>query len=430
MWPSMQSSVSATSGRGQTGGMIDLNHSMDDETQAEHDELLEELLLEGVGGVAASSKTLPPRNGKVDLPPAKVDDDGDDEDKELVAQMHAFVKDAERKAKGPGFGLGEVNDAPFSPYDFEGPGSASNSTTKPWVTTPLSISIDDNMKADPMSMSPTDMGSLTPFGTKGPSAAGDDEGRQVSLGFEDDFTVFVSAPATGPRSQQQPNGKAKPFSLDLGDAAFGNAEMDPDVPTPTASGMSMKSGLMSTQATAGLTSAGGLTTAGLVSAGPESAHGYVSGLGLGSRLGKSSAYRSLGSVSDFGESDAEEGQDVYEVLEDDNADEHYADSGTSSNDDEDPDLPSQEEVRSAARRIFGAELSEKSLDPSDHLQTEANDADDGRPFDLEKVLGALQGYKTKIASMSDEEERRKAAAKVALGLVYGLEGGANSSRRN
>jgi hypothetical protein len=38
------------------------------------------------------------------------------------------------------------------------------------------------------------------------------------------------------------------------------------------------------------------------------------------------------------------------------------------------------------------------------------------------VFGVLQEYKTEMAGMEDEEEKRKTAARVALGLVYGLEG--------
>ncbi|KAJ7505247.1 hypothetical protein B0H11DRAFT_1904641 [Mycena galericulata] len=45
------------------------------------------------------------------------------------------------------------------------------------------------------------------------------------------------------------------------------------------------------------------------------------------------------------------------------------------------------------------------------------------PFDLSRVMSALEGMKAEIAEMPDESrgERRKAAARVALGLVYGLE---------
>ena len=40
-------------------------------------------------------------------------------------------------------------------------------------------------------------------------------------------------------------------------------------------------------------------------------------------------------------------------------------------------------------------------------------------FDLSRVLGAVQAMKEEISGMTDEGERRKAAARVALGLVYG-----------
>ena len=43
------------------------------------------------------------------------------------------------------------------------------------------------------------------------------------------------------------------------------------------------------------------------------------------------------------------------------------------------------------------------------------------PFDLSQVMNVLQEMKSEISGMDSEEERRKAAARVALGLVYGLE---------
>ena len=42
--------------------------------------------------------------------------------------------------------------------------------------------------------------------------------------------------------------------------------------------------------------------------------------------------------------------------------------------------------------------------------------------DLSTLLPALQGMKDEIASLPTMEERRKAAARVALGLVWALEG--------
>lgn len=136
-------------------------------------------------------------------------------------------------------------------------------------------------------------------------------------------------------------------------------------------------------------------------------------------------------------------------------------------DDEDPDLPSHAEVEEMSRRLFGSALlappstshtwerlhsplvSSDSTDlPSDlpeqapptttdfgaHRRSEfsplgddgvavdGHEADDFEfeQFDFSKVLGALQGVKEEIAGMADEDERRKAAARVALGLVYGL----------
>ncbi|KAG6814226.1 hypothetical protein H0H92_015341 [Tricholoma furcatifolium] len=129
-----------------------------------------------------------------------------------------------------------------------------------------------------------------------------------------------------------------------------------------------------------------------------------------------SLYRSLGSVSDFGGS------------EDGRTDEDGAE-----------DLPSKEEILSTSSRIFGAskhlptpgsKAYERSLSiPDEDLDTSGNhegDADgdasyDMEAFDLSKVLTTLQEMKAEIASIGDEGERRKAAARVALGLVYGLE---------
>ena len=44
-------------------------------------------------------------------------------------------------------------------------------------------------------------------------------------------------------------------------------------------------------------------------------------------------------------------------------------------------------------------------------------------FDLSRVFSSLQGMKEEIAGMENEDERRRAAARVALGLVYGLGAG-------
>ncbi|KAG9084127.1 hypothetical protein FS749_005456 [Ceratobasidium sp. UAMH 11750] len=68
------------------------------------------------------------------------------------------------------------------------------------------------------------------------------------------------------------------------------------------------------------------------------------------------------------------------------------------------DLPPSAEVQAAAERIFGQSL--------DH------DAPEG--FDLTSVLGSLEAMRAEISEITNMEERRKAAARVALGLAMGL----------
>ncbi|KAF9468494.1 hypothetical protein BDZ94DRAFT_1208571 [Collybia nuda] len=132
-------------------------------------------------------------------------------------------------------------------------------------------------------------------------------------------------------------------------------------------------------------------------------------------------YRTLGSVSDFGGSD--DGEQMAEIH--------------------DIDLPTETEIQATSLRIFGTSAlperpTSQSRDSTLHTTAEPEsvpleskidvglgEADDKlydiAPFDLARVLSALQEMKAEISSMGDEAERRKAAAKVALGLVYGLE---------
>lgn len=136
------------------------------------------------------------------------------------------------------------------------------------------------------------------------------------------------------------------------------------------------------------------------------------------------------------------------------------------NEDDDPDMPSRAEIEEMSQQLFGSASlglnvpstsdswqqlhsplvhtnSDALPDPSsstgehhesgfEQLQEGESSVDVERDeeegeeyemgaFDLSKVLGALQGMKEQIANMDDEGERRKAAAKVALGLVYGLQ---------
>ncbi|KAF9450566.1 hypothetical protein P691DRAFT_798012 [Macrolepiota fuliginosa MF-IS2] len=180
--------------------------------------------------------------------------------------------------------------------------------------------------------------------------------QQTNLAkFDDDFTVFVSAPAVQTEGFRQGSGRSTPT---------GDGAEDQD----------------------GLKPFGGLRS-----------------------------YNSLGSVSDFGESEGE------------------AKNVTS--DDEGEDLPTREEILETSSRIFGmrgelrpTEDPQKtdSAEPYIKLgdsEAELEDADeyDMAPFDLSRVLGALQQMKEEISGMESEDERRKAAARVALGLVYGLE---------
>lgn len=129
-------------------------------------------------------------------------------------------------------------------------------------------------------------------------------------------------------------------------------------------------------------------------------------------------------------------------------------------DNDDPDLPSQAEIEQTTRKIFGNALLDASTSShrprspapnsihasSSHLSAPGStstlpmtpdspfssfdhdnedvDVEDDfelESFDLSRVLSALQGMKEEIAGMKDEGERRKAAARVALGLVYGLQ---------
>lgn len=81
----------------------------------------------------------------------------------------------------------------------------------------------------------------------------------------------------------------------------------------------------------------------------------------------------------------------------------------------DEDMPSTDEILLTSQRIFG-----QSLAAPDGGEDDEGDMGE---FDLGSIMGALQSMKDEIAGMTNEEEKRKAAARVALGLVWGLEGG-------
>ncbi|KAL5520087.1 hypothetical protein ACEPAG_1747 [Sanghuangporus baumii] len=94
-------------------------------------------------------------------------------------------------------------------------------------------------------------------------------------------------------------------------------------------------------------------------------------------------------------------------------------------DDSDSDLPSQADIQAASARIFGLATSSHSKGPdSSRGKSARNDPEldmDSPAFDLTRILGALDTMKDEISKMPDVRERRRAAAKAALGFVYGLE---------
>lgn len=125
------------------------------------------------------------------------------------------------------------------------------------------------------------------------------------------------------------------------------------------------------------------------------------------------SYRSLGSVPDLGDPEAEESH-------------KYEDS--------DDEMPSNAEIAATSERIFGTSPTFSSTNgndtrslqgnlpvPSEVEATDPSEADLER-FDLQSILSTLQGLKEEIAGMPDSQERKRAAARVALGLVYGLDG--------
>lgn len=162
--------------------------------------------------------------------------------------------------------------------------------------------------------------------------------------FDDDFSVFVSAPAETETRQQYTIETANKVSFDTSfDSSF---DFDRLGPSP---------------------------------------------LGM--------TYHALGSGSDLGDPQ-ESGLPQPDTPESDEEEDE----------EEEEDLPSQDEIKESAQRIFGAQGGTSSSDDFELA-----------PFDIGQVMNALQGMKAEIADMEEESERRKAAARIALGLVYGLE---------
>ncbi|KAG8214569.1 hypothetical protein J3R82DRAFT_9632 [Butyriboletus roseoflavus] len=263
---------------------------------------------------------------------------------------------------------------------------------------------EDTLSSDPDGEDETASWStvVTP-GTVSPSLSGFIENSRPTTptsGFDDDFTSFVSASSAGsagiPRSSSE------------------SLSSPPSFP-PFAS--------MSFSSTFSFSSA-------------SSAHSTPTCDDQASfdttRLIPGESYKSLGSVSDFGDLDKESA--ILERL-------------SNNSDEAGGDMPSRLEIAETSRKIFGTmplsptparERGDASLQvlstlggvPSqscagEELDVEMTDVNLER-LDLQSVLGALQGLKEEIAGMPDKE-RRKAAARVALGLAYGLDSNLHSA---
>lgn len=302
MWPSMKSGH-----KGSAGG------EFDNKSRMQRDLILEELL-------------LPYGHGTMPLSASHRESEDEDD---LADHMQKLLHNEERKSKG-------ISDT--SKID-EGTEGTYAGNTLPWLTTNSGKTGDGVFSPiDSMSLSPFDTGLSTPFGIKNQPLG------KFSIGFEDDFTAFVYAPAVNiEEGEKTPD-------------AFGYHKQQ-DSPMPSA----IRSGSLE----------------------PGSA---------------SVRYESLG--SEFGDEEP-----VYESLDDDG-------------DSEDEDLPTKEEIRETSGQIFGKVIAGAPL-----VDTSMADDSDGEvgPFDLSQVMNVLQEMKSEISGMDSEEERRKAAARVALGLVYGLE---------
>ncbi len=99
-------------------------------------------------------------------------------------------------------------------------------------------------------------------------------------------------------------------------------------------------------------------------------------------------------------------------------------SSTGSGSGSDPSLPTPSEILQTSRRIFGPSY------PQDPSTISPTSTAESRQLDLTSIFDSLQNMKEEIALIEDEDERRKAAARVALGVVWGLEGREKVRRRN
>ena len=313
MWPSMKS------GHKGSGGF-------DNNSRQERDLILGELLSHGRGTMPSFASHR----------------ESEDED-DLTEHMQELLYSEERK--GQNFSDTSKIDESVLKVSTE---ESFTENTSPWITSNPGEGGDSVFSPiDNMSLSPFDEASTFPFGMKEPTG-------QFSIGFEDDFTVFVSAPALN-----YEEGETTPDAI--GYHKQQENPMSPVIPSGTLEARAVR-------------------------------------------------YHSLRSVSDFEGSDFGDGGSSFENLDGDD------------DNDEDNDLPTKEEILKTSAKIFGKiPSSGKKGVPAAESGSMPEDADAVPPFDLSQVMSALQQFKTDISGMENEEERRKAAAKVALGLVYGLE---------
>ena len=325
MWPSMRSGHKGSAGGG-----------FDNKSKRERDSILEELLPYGHGT----------------MPSSAIHKESEDEDG-LADHMQELLRSEERKGKDCG-DTTKFDESGLPKVSAEGSFAVANRL--PWLTINSGKAGDGVFSPiDCMSLSPMDTESTTPFGMK------DQPTGKFSIGFEDDFTEFVSVPAVNNKEE----GETTP------DAIGYHKQQDTfESPMPSA----IRSGTL--------------------------------------EPGSALRYHSLGSASDLGGSEFGDEEPLYESLDDDG-------------DNEDDDLPTKEEIRETSGKIFGKVPSSTKGVPVTAMSSMPEDSDGDEtvaPFDLSQVMSALQQFKTDISGMDNEEERRKAAARVALGLVYGLEG--------
>ena len=314
MWPSMRSAPSSS--------------GLDSEPKRECDSILAELLAHDHGSMTS---------------PASHRESEDEDD--LMEQMRGLLRGGERKVKD------DINMSDFGENDTLKISTAGENIPHaqlPWLVTSSKAGDSIFSPIESISLSHNDT-ATSPFEIDEDLAA--KLTNKFSIGFEDDFTVFVSAP-------NNQEGETTPDAM-----SYHRKQRDiVESPMPSATASSTLKPWRVLE-----------------------------------------RYQSLGSVSDFGGSDFGDEGPMYKSLDD-------------SDDDLDDDLPTKTEIMETSAKIFGlAALQKKGA------VTEDGDTH-GSSFDLSQVMSALQQFKTDISRMDDEEERRKSAARVALGLVYGLEG--------